>query len=82
MRKWGEKKDHLYYLTEFGSLEKKASENVVEFNKRFTKLYNIILHDIKPSQATRKFAYARAFETDFGYDLERKEIYNPPNNER
>jgi hypothetical protein len=26
LRQWGEKKDHLYYLTEFGALRKKASE--------------------------------------------------------
>jgi hypothetical protein len=40
LRKWGERKDHLYYLTEFGSLRKKNSETVMEFIQRFNKLYN------------------------------------------
>jgi hypothetical protein len=39
MRQWGEKRDNLYYLTEFGSLKKRANEVVVDFNKRFNKLY-------------------------------------------
>ena len=47
MRQWDEKRDHLYYLTKFGALKKK-SEFFLEFNKRFDKLYNRILIDIKP----------------------------------
>jgi hypothetical protein len=31
IRQWGERKDHLYYLTEFGALRKKNSESVLEF---------------------------------------------------
>jgi hypothetical protein len=30
LRQWGERKDHLYYLIEFGSLKKKTSETVME----------------------------------------------------
>jgi hypothetical protein len=69
MRQWGEKRDHLYYLTKFGSLKKKATESVVEFNKRFNKLYNKILVDIKPSQAATKVTYVGAFEVDFSIML-------------
>jgi hypothetical protein len=69
MRQWGEKNDHLYYLTEFGSLNKKVGESVVEFNKRFNKLYNKIPHDIKPSQVEAKVTYVGAFEVDFSMML-------------
>jgi hypothetical protein len=31
LRQWGEKKDHLYYLTEFGALIKNNFESVLEF---------------------------------------------------
>jgi hypothetical protein len=42
LRQWGERKDHLYYLTEYGSLRKNNSEIVMEFIQRFNKLYNNI----------------------------------------
>jgi hypothetical protein len=42
LRQWGEKKDHLYYLTEFGALRKKTSETVLEFIQIFNKLYHKI----------------------------------------
>jgi hypothetical protein len=69
MRQWGEKRDHLYYITEFGSLKKKSTEYLVEFNKIFNKLYNKILVDIKPSQAVTKVTYVGAFEADFSMML-------------
>jgi hypothetical protein len=75
MRQWGEKRDHLYYLTEFGSLKKKENETIVEFNRIFNKLYNNIPIDIKPSQPTTKVTYVGAFEVDF-YDVEGEEIPN------
>jgi hypothetical protein len=65
LRKWGERKDHLYYLTEFGSLRKKNSEIVMEFIQRFNKLYNNIPTEVKPSQPTAKVTFAGAFEPDF-----------------
>jgi hypothetical protein len=65
LRQWGERKDHLYYLTEFGSLKKKNSETVMEFIQRFNKLYNKIPIEVKPSQPTTKVTFAGAFEPDF-----------------
>jgi hypothetical protein len=50
MRQWGEKRDRIYYLTEFGSSNKKANENVVDFIRRFNNIYNNIPIDMKPSQ--------------------------------
>jgi hypothetical protein len=49
LRQWGERKDHLYYLTEFGSLRKNNLETVMEFIQRFNKMYNKIPAEVKPS---------------------------------
>jgi hypothetical protein len=65
LRQWGERKDHLYYLTEFGSLKKRNSETVMEFIQRFNKLYNKIPAEVKPSQPAAKVTFAGAFEPDF-----------------
>jgi ribonuclease HI len=65
LRQWGERKDHLYYLTEFGSLKKKNSETVMEFILRFNKLYNKIPAAVKPSEPSAKVTFAGAFEPDF-----------------
>jgi hypothetical protein len=54
LRQWGEKKDHLYYLTEFGALRKNPSEIVSEFIQRFNKLYSKIPTEVKPSQLVAK----------------------------
>jgi hypothetical protein len=65
IRQWGERKDHLYYLTEFGALKKKNSETVLEFAQRFNKLYNKIPAEVKPSQPSAKVTYAGAFDPEF-----------------
>jgi hypothetical protein len=62
LKQWGKRKDHLYYLTEFGSLKKKGSATVMEFIQRFNKLYNKIPVEVKPSQPTAKVTFAGAFE--------------------
>jgi hypothetical protein len=65
LRQWGEKKDHLYYLTEFGALRKKTFESVLEFTQRFNKLYNKIPAEVKPSQPAAKVNFEGAFDPDF-----------------
>jgi hypothetical protein len=65
LRQWGERKDHLYYLTEFGSLRKNNLEKVMEFIHRFNKVYNKILVEVKPSQPVAKVTFAGAFELAF-----------------
>jgi hypothetical protein len=65
LRQWGERKDHLYYLTEFGYLKKKNSETAMEFIQRFNKLYNKIPVEVKPSQPAVKVTFLGAFEPDF-----------------
>jgi hypothetical protein len=75
LRQWGEKKDHLYYLTEFGALRKKNSESVLEFTQRFNKLYHKIPTEVKPSQPAAKVTFAGAFEPDFALLLrERRSV--------
>jgi hypothetical protein len=69
MRQWGEKRDHLYYMTEIGSLNKKKNEIVVDFNRIFRKLYNNIPIDVKSSQPTTKITYVGEFEADFSMML-------------
>jgi hypothetical protein len=62
LRQWGEKKDHLYFLTEFGSLKKKQNESVPDFIKIFNKLYNKIPADVKPSQPATKVTFVGSFD--------------------
>jgi hypothetical protein len=64
LRQWGDKKDFMYYMTEFGSLKKMGGEFVSDFSKRFNKMYNKILVEIKPTEASAKISYASAFNPD------------------
>jgi hypothetical protein len=70
LRQWGERKDHLYYLTKFGSLRKKNLETVMEFIQRFNKLYNKIPAEVKPSQPVAKVTFTETFEPDFALLLQ------------
>jgi hypothetical protein len=75
IRQWGERKDHLYYLTEFGALRKKNSESVLEFTQRFNKLYNKIPTEVKPSQPATKVTFFGDFDPDFSLLLrERRSV--------
>jgi hypothetical protein len=65
LRQWGDKKDSMYYMTEFGSLKRKEGEFVSDFSKRFNKMYNRIPAEIKPSEASTKITYSSAFDPDF-----------------
>ena len=49
MRKWGDTKDHTYYIIDFGSLRRQKDETIAYFSKRFNKMYSRILAEIKPS---------------------------------
>jgi hypothetical protein len=65
LRQRGERKNHLYYLTEFRSLKRNNSETVMEFIQRFNKLYNKIPAEVKPSQPAAKVTFVGAFKPDF-----------------
>jgi hypothetical protein len=65
LRQWGDRKDYIHYMTEFGSLKKQEGESVSDFSKRFNKMYNKIPAEIKPSEAAAQISYASAFDPDF-----------------
>jgi ribonuclease HI len=65
LRQWGDRKDYLYYMTEFGALNKMGEESISDFSKRFNKMYNKIPAEIKPSEASAQISYAGAFDPDF-----------------
>jgi hypothetical protein len=64
LRQWGDKKDFMYYMTEFGYLKKMEGESVSDFSKRFNKMYNKIPAEINPTEASAKISYASAFNPD------------------
>jgi hypothetical protein len=65
LRQWGDKKDFMYYMTEFGSLKREEGESVPEFSKRFNKMYNKIPAEIKPSEASAMITYSSTFDPKF-----------------
>ena len=48
LKQWGDWKDYLYYITEFGSLKRKEGESLIDFIKRFNKVYQKIPAEAKP----------------------------------
>jgi hypothetical protein len=65
LRQWGDKKDFLYYIIEFGSLKRKEGEFVSDFSRRFKKMYNNIPTKIKPTKTSAKITYSSDFDPDF-----------------
>jgi hypothetical protein len=65
LRKWGDKKDFLYYITEFGSLKRQEGESVSDFSQIFNKMYSKIPTNIKPTETSSKNTYASSFDPDF-----------------
>jgi len=63
--KWGEKKDDLYYITEFNNMKRNNGESVSDFSQRFNKMYQKIPADIKPIERLAKITYANSFDVDF-----------------
>ena len=49
LKHWGDKKDLLYYHTEFGNLKRENGELSSDFNKRFNRMYNKIPTEVKPT---------------------------------
>ena len=75
MRQWGDTKDYLYYMTEFGSLKRKKDEAVGDFSKRFNKMYSRIPAEIKPTETAANLTYANSFDHEFSFLLrERKYV--------
>jgi len=62
---WGDKKDLLYYHTEFGNLKRENGESLSDFNKRFNHMYSKIPTEVKPTPTSAKLTYSNAFDSDF-----------------
>jgi hypothetical protein len=65
LRQWGDKKDFMFYIIEFGSLKRKEGESVSDFSKIFNKMYNNIPAKIKPTESSAKITYDSSFDPDF-----------------
>jgi len=65
LKKWGDKKDLLYYHTEFGNLKRENGESLPDFNKRYNRMYSKIPVEVKPTPISTKLSYANAFDSDF-----------------
>jgi len=65
LKHWGDKKDLLYYHTEFGNLKRENGELLSDFNKRFNRMYNKILAEVKPTTTFARLIYASAFHSYF-----------------
>jgi hypothetical protein len=65
IKKWGDRRDYLYYIIEFGALKRKNGESISDFTKRFNEMYGRIPYEIKPTKASAKITYANAFDAEF-----------------
>ena len=65
LKHWGERRDHLYYITEFRNLKRENGESVSNFTKRFNKMFSKIPAEIKPTDTSAKITYANAFDSEF-----------------
>jgi hypothetical protein len=74
LKHWGDRRDFLYYITEFGNLRKENGESVSDFTKRFNRMYSKIPAEIKPSDASAKITYANSFDFRILFVVERKKV--------
>ena len=65
LKHWGERRDHLYYITEFSNLKRENGEYVSNFTKRFNNMYRKIPTEIKTTNTSARITYANAFDSDF-----------------
>jgi hypothetical protein len=65
LRHWRNKKYLLYYATKFGALKREEGEVVLDFSKRFNKMYKKIPTEVNPTETSTKMTYASAFDPDF-----------------
>ena len=61
----GRPEDYFYYIIEFGSLKRKEGESLIDFTKRFNKVYQKIPVEVKPPETTALISFANAFDAKF-----------------
>jgi hypothetical protein len=76
IKQWGYRIYYLYYITEFGALNRNNGESISDFTKRFNNMYGRILDDIKPTEASANITYANEFDAEFSLLLREREY--PP----
>jgi hypothetical protein len=69
LKHWGDRRDFLYYIIEFGNLKKENSESVSDFTKRFNRMYSKIPAEIKPTETSAQITYANSFDSEFSFLL-------------
>jgi hypothetical protein len=69
IKKWEDRRDYVYYITEFGALKRTNGESISDFTKRFNKMCGRILDEIKPTEASAKITYSNAFDAQFSLML-------------
>jgi hypothetical protein len=62
IKKWGYRREYLYYIIEFGALKRKNGESISDFTKRFNNMYGRIPDDIKPTKSSAKITYSNEFD--------------------
>jgi hypothetical protein len=65
LKHWGERRDLLYYISEFINLRRENGESVSDFTKRFNKMFGKIPAEIKPTDASARITYSFAFDPEF-----------------
>ena len=65
LRHWVDKKDYLYYITEFGALKMKQGESLSYSTKRLNKMYSKIPEEIKPTETSAKNTFDNSFDAEF-----------------
>lgn len=66
----------MYYIAMFGALKRKNGESVLDFIKRFNKMYNKIVAEIKPTETSTKITFADFFEEKISFIVKGKNISN------
>jgi hypothetical protein len=62
LKHWGERRDLLYYISEFGNLRRENGESILDITKTFIKMFGKIPAEIKPIDASAKITYSSAFD--------------------
>jgi hypothetical protein len=65
INKWGDKRDYMYYITEFGALIRKNGELMSDFTKRFNNKYKKIPNKIKTTETSAKITFSNTFDVEF-----------------
>lgn len=74
IKKWGDWKYYLYYLTDFGALKKKNNESLEDFTKRFIKVCQKIPVEVKPLKTTTTITFANALDSKFALWLRAEKL--------